>query len=70
MKENKQLRKQGLEDKRTNQLIQILNNAMISSDDKYLIRQEIESGLISDKSTLKQKIKLEKSQHIVQRIVT
>ena len=30
---------------------------MISSDDKYLLRQEIENGLISDKSALKQKIK-------------
>lgn len=30
---------------------------MISGDDKYLLRQEIENGLISDKSTLKQKIK-------------
>lgn len=54
---NKDLRKKGLEQKRLNQLFQIVDNSFISNVDKILLKKEIEHGLISDKNVLKQKIK-------------
>jgi hypothetical protein len=57
VKSNKELRKEGLQEKRTNQLFQIINNSYISDYDKNLLKKEVEEGLISDKNVLKQKIK-------------
>lgn len=54
---NKDLRKKGLEDKRLNQLFQIIDNSFISNDDKNSLKNDIKNGLISDKNILKQKIR-------------
>ena len=57
IKNDKKLRKEGLEEKRKNQLYQILNNAIISNYDKMLLKKEIDEGFISNKNILKQRIR-------------